>query len=142
MKKWPRCGFPSHLQFFPTDTTPRQPCPVLLIPLMRPKQGRNMLRALTAEGKQSETQVPASFSPCWKGSAMGKSGVGTPCRPPASPPDHPPRPHIADCTLYIGLLSAKMTTMRASPIQCELNVIAGKALPGKRVLEYRCTNGN
>ena len=33
----------------------------------------------------------------------GKSGVSTPCRPPASPPDHPPRPRIAVCTLYIGL---------------------------------------
>ena len=45
----------------------------------------------------------------------GKSGVNTPRRPPASPPDHPPRPRIADCTLYIGLLSAKKTTMRVSP---------------------------
>ena len=77
--------------------------------------GRNTLRALTAEEKQRETQVPGHLLPVvGKALRWGKSGVSTPCRPPASHPDHPPRPRIADCTLYIGLLSAKKTTMRAS----------------------------
>ena len=78
--------------------------------------GRNKLRALTAEGKQRETQVPGHLLPVvGKALRWEKSGVSTPYRPPASPPDHPPRPRIADCTLYIRLLSAKKTTMRASP---------------------------
>ena len=90
------------------------------------KEGRNTLRALTADGKQRETQVPGQFLPV-VGQALrwGKSGVSTPCRPPASPPDHPPRPRIADCTLYIGLLSAKKTTMRASPTQQNFHFSVG-----------------
>ena len=99
------------------DATPRQLCPVLLILLMRPKQGRNTLRALTAEGKQRETQVPGHLLPVvGKALRWGKSGVSRPCRPPASPPDHPSQPRIVDCTLYIGLLLAKKTTMRESQI--------------------------
>ena len=82
---------------------------------MRHDRGGYTLRALTAEGKQRETQVPGHLLPVvGKALRWGKSGVSTHCRPPASPPDHPPRPRIADCTLYIGLLSAKKTTMQAS----------------------------
>ena len=75
-----------------------------------------MLWALTAERKQRETQVPGYLLPVvGKTLRWGKSGVSTPCRPPAPPPDHPPQLCITDCTHYIGLLSAKKTTMRASP---------------------------
>ena len=87
---------------------------------MRLKQGRNMLRALTANGKQREPHVLRHLLPVVeKVLRWGKSGVGTrctPCRPPTSPPDHPPRPRKADCTLYIRLLSGKKTMLRSSQI--------------------------
>lgn len=46
----------------------------------------------------------------------GKRGVSTLCWLPASPPNHPPQPCVADYTLYIGLLSAKKTTVWATLI--------------------------
>lgn len=83
-------------------------CPVLLIPLMRPKQSRNKLPKLTASGKQTETHVPGQFLPV-VGQALrgGKRGVSPPGRPTTSIPDHPPRSCIADFTLYSGVLSAR-----------------------------------
>ena len=102
-----------------TDTTPRQPCPVLLIPLMRPKQGRNTLYYISADPKRMRSKhapgahgrrkakgnpSAGSSSPCcWKGSAMGeKRGKHT--LPTARLTSRPPSP-----TAHSGLHSLHRT---------------------------------